>query len=205
MSSVNCGLKENPTWVKKAMEAGRTLTGKLTKILAACTGVTSEIRAYPTPCSDWDVRTLLDHLNDSITALYEAVDVGRVRLVAVAGGPDPRTDPVASVRDGACALVGACANADTGHRDVSIAGTPLATGLLTSAGAIEVTVHGWDVARSCGRHHPIPDALAAELLMSAPLLISGGDGPLRFVAEIEVPPGTGAGDRRVAFLGRPRG
>jgi hypothetical protein len=40
------------------------------------------------------------------------------------------------------------------------------------AGALEVTVHGWDISVACGRCRPVPPGLAAVLLPIAMLLIT---------------------------------
>src|SRR5689334_6315598 len=60
----------------------------------------------PTPCREWNLRALLRHLNDSLAALHEAVDVGRVDLEPVTG-IDPAVDPVAALRARAGHLLGA--------------------------------------------------------------------------------------------------
>ncbi|WP_165964572.1 hypothetical protein [Actinomadura sp. KC216] len=88
---------------------------------------------------------------------------------------------------------------------VMIADCPLPTGVLTGAGALEVTVHGWDVARSCGHERPIPPGLAEGILELCPLVVADLDRPARFAPPAEVPPRSSPGDRLVAFLGRPTG
>jgi uncharacterized protein (TIGR03086 family) len=163
--------------------------------------VTPEAMSHPTPCRDWDLRALLGHMNDSLTALHEAVDIGHVDLGASADGDDPAADPVARLRNRACRLLGAWTNVD-GHDVTSIAGRPLTTSIVTGAGAVEIAVHAWDVARSCGHQHPMPSPLAEELLDLAPLLVTAADRPARFAAPVEVPPQAEPGDRLIAFLGR---
>jgi uncharacterized protein (TIGR03086 family) len=160
--------------------------------------VAPELMPRPTPCRDWDLRALLAHMNDSLLALYEAADIGHVELdVPDAGGGDP----VSTLRDRACRLLGAWSaaeNADT----VSIGGNPLTTSILTSAGAVEIAAHGWDVGQACGQSRPLPEPLAEELLELAPFFVTADDRPSRFGRAVPVSPLAGASDRLLAFLGR---
>jgi uncharacterized protein (TIGR03086 family) len=163
--------------------------------------VTPEAMSHPTPCRAWDLRALLGHINDSLTALHEAIDFGRIDLDVPEDEGDPASDPVTTVRNQARRLLGTCTTAD-GHDMISIAGCPLTTNIVTSTGAVEVAVHGWDVAQGCGRHWPIPHALAEELLELSPLLVTDADRTAHFAAPVYVPPLAGPGDRLIAFLGR---
>ncbi len=160
--------------------------------------VTPEDLSRPTPCTGWDLRRLLGHMNDSLALLEEAGSAHRVCLAVV---PDDPADPVPGLRARACQLL-ATWSASTGPGQVSVDGRPLTTPVLTSAGALEIAVHGWDVAVTCGVRRPLPDALAAALLRVAPLLVTGEDRPGRFGVPLPAPAGAGPGDRLLAFLGR---
>lgn len=162
--------------------------------------VTPEALSHPTPCRDWDLRALLGHMNDSLVALTEAIVVGYVGL-EVPADDGLTIDPVAALRNRACQLLGAWTSADSRHT-ITVGGSPVTTGILTSAGAIEVAVHGWDVARACGHDRQIPPALARDLLELAPLLVTEADRPGRFAPPVAVPPLAEPGDLLVAFLGR---
>ena len=116
-------------------------------------------------------------------------------------GWDVDVDPVARLRDRARRVLGAWTRAD-GHEVISIAGRPLPASILTSTGAIEVAVHGWDVARACGQHRPIPPLLAQELLEVAPLLVTQADRPARFAAPVRVSRLASPSERLIAYLGR---
>ena len=153
----------------------------------------------PTPCAVWDLRTLLAHMNDSLLALHQAADVGLVDLDAFEEAGT--ADPVTTLRNRACQLLGAWIAAGD-QRMVSVAGVPLTAGIVGGTGAIEVAVHGWDVARACGRDRPVPSSLAEELLDLSPLFVSAADRPGRFAPPVDMPPLAGPGDRLVAFLGR---
>jgi uncharacterized protein (TIGR03086 family) len=169
--------------------------------LGSLHAVTPEALSYPTPCRDWDLRALLEHLDDSLLALHEAIDIGRVGLDLPAGGGDPAVDLVATVRDHACQLLGAWTNAES-HHLVSIDGWSLTAGIVTGTGAIEVAVHGWDIAQACQWHRSIPPALAEEMLDLSPLFVTDADRPARFAAPTDVPPLATPGDRLIALLGR---
>ena len=155
----------------------------------------------PTPCAGWDLRTLLDHLNDSLLALHEAAALGRVFPDTGDYAAGPAVDPVAVLRDRATRLVGVW-TPPVPRREVALGELALSTAVVTTAGALEVTVHGWDVARACGADRPVPPALATGLLDLAPLLVADGDRPSRVAAPVRAPLGAAPGDRLVAFLGR---
>ncbi|WP_308119036.1 TIGR03086 family metal-binding protein [Streptomyces sp. JJ38] len=172
--------------------------------LGAVRDVTRAELERPTPCRGWDLRALLRHLNESLTALREAVDDGAVALLPA---PEPReeaADPVPALRARACGLLAAWSAADPGRRAVAVGGCPLATRAVTCAGALEIAVHGWDVHRARGRpERPVPAPLAAELLRVAPLLVpaAGERAPL-FAPPRRVSASAPPGDRLVAYLGR---
>jgi uncharacterized protein (TIGR03086 family) len=163
--------------------------------------VTPETLSQPTPCREWDLRALLGHMNDSLMALHEATDSGNVDLDAASDDGDPTVDPVATLRHRACRLLGGWTSAHS-QDAISIAGCSLTTSIVASIGAVEVAIHGWDVAQACGRHRPIPYALADEMLQLSPLFVADADRPARFAAPIEVPPMAGPSERLIAFFGR---
>ncbi|MQA80531.1 MAG: TIGR03086 family protein [Streptosporangiales bacterium] len=164
--------------------------------------VTPQAFSRDTPCGEWNLEALLYHLDDSFIALHEAVDGGHIDL----SGPaqpvvDERSDLVALIRRHASQLVGAWT------RTVDIppvvdAGAPMPAALVASTGALEIAVHGWDVAQACGRHRSIPPALSRELLATAPLYVTPAERPDLFGAEVALPRLASPGDRLLAHLGR---
>jgi uncharacterized protein (TIGR03086 family) len=158
----------------------------------------------PTPCRGWDLRALLVHMDDALAAFTEAAEIGYVDLVPVHDGdPGPYAGRllVDRLRHRACALLAAWA-ADIGTAPVSVAGRPLRSDLLAAAGSLEIAVHGWDVARACGADHPLPPALALELIDLVPVFVSDADRPHRFAAPVDVPLDAAPGTRLLAALGR---
>lgn len=156
----------------------------------------------PTPCRDWNLRALLEHLADSLAALHEAVDLGEVSLEPIPPDTDDPSRIVRGVRGRAGQLLGAWANAGDKGVVLTIGGCPATGRLVTAVGAMEIVAHGWDVYRSVGAEHPIPTPLAIELLRIAPMLATDDDRPARFAAPVPVSPAAPAPARLVAFLGR---
>lgn len=161
--------------------------------------------AAATPCRAWTVRDLLTHMADSLAALEEAGTDDRVRSSPLAGQPGARRPGCAELagvlRDRACGLLSAWTPRG-GEALVDVAGSPLRAGLVAATGALEVTVHGWDLAQACGMaEHRIPEALAEDLLAYLPLLVSPEDRPDRFAPPV-TPERPGAGSQLLADLGR---
>jgi uncharacterized protein (TIGR03086 family) len=150
----------------------------------------------PTPCADWDLGDLLRHLDTSLLVLTEAVDCGQIEPRSGAAG----RQPVAAIRDRACRLLGAWTARD--RPLVRIGATDLPAGIVSGTGALEIAVHGWDVARACGHDRPVPPALAADLLELAELVVVDADRPARFAPPIAWPVTAGPADQLLAFLGR---
>lgn len=153
-----------------------------------------------TPCPRWDLSALLHHMSDGLTALQAAAELGEVPR-RTCGPDDGSIEIVTTLRTQACSLLGAWSDADAA-RDVVVGDRALPAMLLASAGALEITVHGWDVSWACGQPALPPAPLAEELLDLAPLLVHPADRPERFAAPRAAGPLAAPGERLLAFLGR---
>lgn len=182
-----------------ASGSGPLLAGAIHYALGSLADVTPGLLPGPTPCAGWDLATLLEHMSDSLSALYEGLATGSVGL-APAAACDPADQPVAAVREQATRLL--VASALAGEADIAIGDRCLAAGLVTAVGAVEIAAHGWDVAQACGGHRPIPPVLAAGILDLVPLVVTDDARDGRFAAPVDVSPLASPGDRLVALLGR---
>jgi uncharacterized protein (TIGR03086 family) len=174
-------------------------------------GVVSKITpahyALSTPCTEWNVQQLANHL-------LATLDLGRALLSdempTIQAGPGQvpaqdliGNDLIASYRAGAAALV-AATTADAVNRvHVTPLGDMPGAGLAGFA-ALDVLVHGWDLARATGQATTLDDGLAEQLLGFAHHAISDTTGtraPL-IGPEIATPADADATTRLVAYLGR---
>ncbi|MGH3156728.1 MAG: TIGR03086 family metal-binding protein [Streptosporangiaceae bacterium] len=154
-----------------------------------------------TPCQGWDLGALLVHIDDSLATMQEALALRSVDPEpADPSAGDTAKSLVTGLRTRGCQLLGALAGGDDNL--VWVGGLPVPMRIVTSAGAIDVAVHGWDVGRACGTGGAMPEDLAKDMLSIAPLLITGADRPGRFSSPIPVLTGASACDRLLAFLGR---
>jgi uncharacterized protein (TIGR03086 family) len=171
--------------------------------LAVVAPETQQLLRRPTPCEGWDLETLLGHFSDSIGVLHEAISSEGADAVAPpAGYARPWLDPVERLRARAAGLLGACAAAGPADRRVAIGDRQLTASLVAVTGAIEITVHGWDISVACGIRRPVPPGLAAVLAPIAPLLVTAASRPRLFADPVPLSGPACPGDQLVAFLGR---
>lgn len=174
--------------------------------LGACAQVAPQEMALPTPCAEWDLAALLDHLAASMADVESAIRTGCLDLdpadpsaPGLQNGP-AHGNPVEVLRDRAANLLVACYDHHGAQRMVLVGGLPLAAGIIACTGAVEIAVHGWDVSAARGRGGPVPPELATRMLGLCPLLITRREG--LFAVPVEVSAQASPSDRLVAYLGR---
>jgi uncharacterized protein (TIGR03086 family) len=164
--------------------------------------VTPRLLPRPTPCQDWDLEALLAHLSDSIGVLHEAITARGVGAGPAPGQPAEWPDPVRHLRGQTARLLGACAAAGSAEHQVTVGDRELTASMVAVTGAIEISVHGWDISVACGARRPVPPVLASVLLPIAPLLITPATRPGLFADPVLLRGPACPGDQLVAFLGR---
>jgi uncharacterized protein (TIGR03086 family) len=178
------------------------LAGAVRYARGSLAGVTPALLPCPTPCAAWDLAALLQHVGDSLAALHEGIAAGSVGRGAAAPATGP-AELIAAVRDRARRLEAACvACAAADDQAVEVGDRRLAGSMVAAVGAVEIAVHGWDIARACGRRRPIPPVLASGILSVVPLVVTDSVRDLRFDRPLSVSPLAAPGDRLVALLGR---
>src|SRR5260370_14878388 len=151
-------------------DGAQLLEPSITYALGVVQAVTPELLYRPTPCAEWDLRMLLRHASESLTAFGEGIEAGCVGLDPAAEDGDLAADPAQAFRDRACQLLDAWTGPGHQRQVIDIAGCPLAASVMAATAALEFAVHGWDISRACGQRQPIPRALAIDLLAIAPVL-----------------------------------
>jgi uncharacterized protein (TIGR03086 family) len=156
----------------------------------------------PTPCPDYDVATLVDHIVGWAQA-FEAGANGRDfegDPSAYRAGPDPAAD----FRAAADGIVGAWRDHGIDRTVRMASGGDIEGRMAFDMTLMEYSVHGWDLAVATDQPVPFTEAEAAAVLERAEVTLPPqyrGDG-MPFGDIVAVPDSAPAVDRLVAFLGR---
>jgi uncharacterized protein (TIGR03086 family) len=147
-----------------------------------------------TPCRDWDVQALADHLVDTIARLGAAAEIQTT--VPDCGSIDQRihqvTQPI---------LAGWRRRGLTD--DVVFSGRTLPAHLALGILSLELVVHGWDFAVALDRSFDVSDVHAAHVLGQAQQTLNAQSrATAGFDPPLPVPADTTPLDRLIAFTGR---
>jgi uncharacterized protein (TIGR03086 family) len=165
-------------------------------------GVRPEQLGLSTPCPDWDVRLLLNHI---VGGNYMFATVARGGRVEASGEmedytrPDPGTHYLASAES----VLAAWAEPGVMARRVHMPFGDIPASAAVSIHFLDIVVHGWDLARATGQDTTIAPDLAAEALdissdlLSPELRETGVFGP-----EVAAAPDDPLHDRLIAFISR---
>jgi uncharacterized protein (TIGR03086 family) len=169
--------------------------------------------ADPTPCPDYDLRTLINHFITGVRLFARGAggELARGELASLAAPGGERLDHIASVGDDPAAAVRAAVEgarrAWSGPApDPEPSGdddrVPSSMVLFVALG--EAVIHGWDIATATGQRYDVPDDLAASLLEGMSGRMGGGERPpgMPFASEVPISGDAPALDRLIAFSGR---
>jgi len=160
----------------------------------------------PTPCTEWDVRALLSHVIGTLW-LADALFTGQAPRYPMAPGGLPAADPGGDDPVAAYAEASAAALAAAGAGDAltRVHATPLGDmpgPVLAGFTTLDITVHGWDLARATGQPADLDGRLAAHVLGFAEQAVTPDTRAPRIGPAVPVPDDAPVTQRLVAFLGR---
>jgi uncharacterized protein (TIGR03086 family) len=168
-------------------------------------GVNDSQLGLPTPCTEWDVRALLNHLVGTL-GLGSALLSDTAPTVEMGPGWLPATDllgddPLKAYRLGVESLL-AAAGGDAFDRPHATPLGEMPGQVLGGFTTLDILVHGWDLAVATAQDAAFDDALAEDVLTFAHQAITDDTRAPRIGPEVTVPSDAPATDRLAAFLGR---
>jgi uncharacterized protein (TIGR03086 family) len=166
-------------------------------------GVRAGQFADPTPCPEWDVRALLNHLilwtSYSLEKRAQGESVSE-ELMATDFAAQP--DFAAGYRAQLDRALEAWADPEAWSRKLDVMGSATPASDVAALNLAEMILHGWDLAVATGQQYTVsePAAVAAlEAIAANAELFRQYQG---FAPEVPVPDGASVLDRALALSGR---
>ena len=159
-------------------------------------GVSPEQYGDKTPCEEWTVRDLLEHMIGVVAGLGAA---------AAGSAPEPfelAPDPAGQFDQAAASALAAWRTPGVLDRVVDAGPGPMPGRVLAGINLLDTATHTWDLATATGQPTALPDDVARAALEASVATITPEIRPGRFGPEIAVPADASPTDRLVAFLGR---
>ncbi|MFG2876553.1 TIGR03086 family metal-binding protein [Streptomyces sp. NPDC048337] len=158
----------------------------------------------PTPCTDWTVRDLVNHVAGEQLWIPPLVADGRTveEMGDAFSGDVLGDDPVAAWDKASAAAHAAFAAPGALERTVRLSYGPALGRAYCSELTADCVVHAWDLSRGIGADDRLPDDLVEfsikEVMPYADGLAASG----MYAEPLEVPAGANAQTRLLALLGR---
>jgi uncharacterized protein (TIGR03086 family) len=157
----------------------------------------------PTPCEDWDVRTLVNHI---VSGNWWAAELASGATIADVGdrldGDVLGTDPLAEYDDSAAAAAAVFRRPGAMEAPAAVSYGPVPGEVYCGHRLVDVLIHGWDLAVGTGQDRTLAPELVEVCLavvepQAAQLAASGA-----FHTDVVAPPGADHQTVLLAMLGR---
>ncbi|MGW5847326.1 TIGR03086 family metal-binding protein [Streptomyces sp. NPDC055254] len=158
----------------------------------------------PTPCSQWSVRQVVNHVTGEQLWIPPLVTEGRTaeELGDAFSGDVLGEDPAAAFDRASAAAMAAFAAPGALDRTVRLSYGPALGSAYCSELTADCVVHTWDLSRGIGADDRLPDGLVGfsldEVMPYADGLAAGG----MYAPPVDVPAGADAQTRLLGLLGR---
>ena len=159
----------------------------------------------PTPCTEWDVRAVINHITGGATMFAECVEQGSVpdsRLGELMGGDNLGDDFKGNYRaasDRARATFGTPGALD---KMVKLPFGEMPAGVVLNIAIMDVMTHAVDIAKATGQSIDDDEILAIALDVGRQLITDDFRRSGVFDAEQPAGPNVSAADKLLAFAGR---
>jgi uncharacterized protein (TIGR03086 family) len=162
-------------------------------------GVSADDLGKPTPCAEFDVRELLNHMLGGLEMLRVAAQGEKATMP---DGDQFAADPGAVYDERRAAFLRALRAGGALERNWEMPFGSLPGSMMAAIAFMEHVTHGWDLAKATGQDTTIPPDLVQECAetvepMDAMLRMPGVCGPAVPVAD-----NASAQDKLIAFMGR---
>ncbi|NYJ03797.1 TIGR03086 family metal-binding protein [Petropleomorpha daqingensis] len=162
----------------------------------------------PTPCADYDLKTLVDHLAWGAALSRSAAE--RTPLDRDWSKPEPPPylaglEPAQwapAIEKELLAAADAWAAPGAWDGDTVMGTTSMPASVVGPMMLAEFAVHGWDVARSVGARYEVPDDVGSVVLAAVEGMAQMGRDGGWYGPEVPVPADAPAFDRALGLAGR---
>lgn len=169
-------------------------------------GMPASQMGAPTPCTEWDVRSLLNHVIGTLWLAGGLLGDTEPRYPMVPGGLPAADlageDPAAAYAEASAAALAAAGAGDALTR---VHVTPLGDmpgPALAGFTTLDILTHGWDLAKATGQPADLDGRLAAHVLGFAEQAITPDTRAPRIGPALAIAEDAPITDRLAAFLGR---
>jgi uncharacterized protein (TIGR03086 family) len=182
-----------------AAEAARVVAGAANAANAA----NAENLDQKTPCTDWDLRTLLNH-----TILWTSYSAERrahgESVAEELMSKDFTAEPgyAQAYQDQIAKAVQAWSSPQAWVGDRNVMGSAMPAADIAAMLIMEMVLHGWDIAKATGQDYHCDDAVARNLLKTVEAQGDMFRQYQGFAAIVPVPADAPAFDRALALSGR---
>ena len=168
-------------------------------------GITPDQLGNPTPCTEWSVRDIVNHITGGATMFTECVEDGNVpdeRLGQLMGGDNLGDDFKGAWDQAARRAKKTFREPGAMEKVVKLPFGQMPAEMALNIAIFDVATHACDLARATGQKVEDEELLETALTVGTQLISDDFRNGVMFGAEVQSPEGAPISDRLLAFAGR---